>query len=99
MALSDTARARSTLPREQREALLLVCAGGVAYEAAAKICGTPVGTVKSRVARGRAALIEILDKGKNLPPRPVMRADCLSDDILAQLSASTRDGVSNDGHE
>ncbi len=95
MELSDTARAMSTLPKEQREALLLVCAGGVAYEAAARICGTPVGTIKSRVARGRAALLDILDNGKNLPPRPDIRADSMSDDILAQLSALTRAGASS----
>jgi DNA-directed RNA polymerase specialized sigma24 family protein len=36
------------LPYEQREALILVGAGGFAYEEAADICGCAVGTVKSR---------------------------------------------------
>jgi RNA polymerase sigma-70 factor, ECF subfamily len=61
LELSDTANALRELPDVQREALVLVGAGGFSYEDAAKICGAPTGTVKSRVARGRAALIEILD--------------------------------------
>jgi RNA polymerase sigma-70 factor (ECF subfamily) len=51
------------LPSEQREALILVGAGGFAYEEAADICGCAVGTVKSRVSRARKALQGILDTG------------------------------------
>jgi RNA polymerase sigma-70 factor (ECF subfamily) len=51
------------LPPEQREALILVGAGGFAYEEAAAICGCAVGTVKSRVSRARRALQVILDSG------------------------------------
>ena len=58
----------SMLPPEQREALILVGAGGFAYEEAAEICGCAVGTIKSRVARGRVALEHLLAEGK-LPSR------------------------------
>jgi RNA polymerase sigma-70 factor (ECF subfamily) len=51
------------LPAEQREALILVGAGGFAYEEAAEICGCAVGTVKSRVSRARRALQIILERG------------------------------------
>jgi RNA polymerase sigma-70 factor (ECF subfamily) len=51
------------LPAEQREALILVGAGGFAYEEAAAICGCAVGTVKSRVSRARRALHGILETG------------------------------------
>src|SRR6202161_4102430 len=51
------------LPAEQREALILVGAGGFAYEEAADICGCAVGTVKSRVSRARRALHAILEDG------------------------------------
>ncbi|WP_304170578.1 sigma-70 family RNA polymerase sigma factor [Phenylobacterium aquaticum] len=51
------------LPMEQREALILVGAGGFAYEEAAEICGCAVGTVKSRVSRARRALQGILEVG------------------------------------
>src|SRR5215211_6540798 len=50
--LSDMQRALMHLPQPQREALILVGAGGFAYEEAAEICGCAVGTIKSRVARG-----------------------------------------------
>jgi len=56
------------LPQPQREALILVGAGGFAYEEAAEICGCAVGTIKSRVARGRVALETLLAEGK-LPSR------------------------------
>ncbi len=58
----------SILPQPQREALILVGAGGFAYEEAAEICGCAVGTIKSRVARGRVALEALLSEGK-LPSR------------------------------
>ena len=61
-------RALMHLPQPQREALILVGAGGFAYEEAAEICGCAVGTIKSRVARGRVAL-EALLTGGQLPSR------------------------------
>jgi RNA polymerase sigma-70 factor (ECF subfamily) len=56
------------LPQPQREALILVGAGGFAYEEAAEICGVAVGTIKSRVARGRVALETVLS-GSDLKSR------------------------------
>ena len=66
--LGDMQRALLHLPQPQREALILVGAGGFAYEEAAEICGCAVGTIKSRVARGRVALEALLSDGK-LPSR------------------------------
>lgn len=66
--LGDMQRALLHLPQPQREALILVGAGGFAYEEAAEICGCAVGTIKSRVARGRVAL-EALLAGGDLPSR------------------------------
>lgn len=66
--LTDMQRALLHLPQPQREALILVGAGGFAYEEAADICGVAVGTIKSRVARGRVALEGILNEGR-LPSR------------------------------
>lgn len=45
------------LPAAQREALLLVGAQGLTYEAAAEVMGCETGTVKSRVSRARASLV------------------------------------------
>ncbi|WP_374943302.1 sigma-70 family RNA polymerase sigma factor [Sphingomonas sp.] len=66
--LGDMQRALLHLPQPQREALILVGAGGFAYEEAADICNVAVGTIKSRVARGRVALEAILTNG-SLPSR------------------------------
>jgi RNA polymerase sigma-70 factor, ECF subfamily len=63
VALDELRQALKTLPEEQREALILVGAGGFAYEEAAEICGCAVGTVKSRVSRARRALAATLEKG------------------------------------
>src|SRR5438067_1604489 len=72
--LGDMQRALMHLPQPQREALILVGAGGFAYEEAAEICGCAVGTIKSRVARGRVALEQLLSSGK-LPSRRQHRTD------------------------
>ena len=63
VALDELRLALGRLPAEQREALILVGAGGFAYEEAAEICGCAVGTVKSRVSRARRALQSILERG------------------------------------
>jgi len=63
VALDELRLAMQMLPSEQREALILVGAGGFAYEEAADICGCAVGTVKSRVSRARRALQNILTMG------------------------------------
>ena len=66
VALDELRMGLAMLPAEQREALILVGAGGFAYEEAAVICGCAVGTVKSRVSRARRALMEILKRGEYL---------------------------------
>ena len=63
VALDELRLGLAMLPAEQREALILVGAGGFAYEEAAEICGCAVGTVKSRVSRARRALHVILESG------------------------------------
>jgi RNA polymerase sigma-70 factor (ECF subfamily) len=52
--------ALAELAPDQREALTLVGASGLSYEEAASLCGCAVGTMKSRVSRGRARLAELL---------------------------------------
>jgi RNA polymerase sigma-70 factor (ECF subfamily) len=81
--LSDVARAMRTLPHEQREALILIGAGEFTYEEAAKVCGCAVGTVKSRVARGRRALEALLAGRATLADRHGMASG--EQDILTEL--------------
>jgi transposase len=45
----------------QREVILLVGLEGMSYEAAAQILEVPVGTVRSRLSRGRDALRQLMD--------------------------------------
>ena len=45
------------MPAPYREALILVFLMEESYEAAARICRCPVGTIKSRVSRARATLM------------------------------------------
>ncbi|WP_309622925.1 RNA polymerase sigma factor [Novosphingobium sp.] len=55
--LSNVDRAMQTLPDEQREAVLLVLVEGYKYAEAAAIVGCPIGTLTSRLLRGREALM------------------------------------------
>lgn len=59
-ALTDVDRALAKLPDEQREAVLLVMVEGYTYKEAAEIVECPVGTLNSRLVRGRDALMALL---------------------------------------
>lgn len=61
IALAEVYEALDTLPSDQREALILVGAGGFSYEEAAQVCDCAVGTIKSRVSRARVALADIIN--------------------------------------
>ncbi len=62
--ITDLQRGLMELPEDQREALILVGAGGMSYEEAATICDCALGTMKSRVSRARKALEEIMESGQ-----------------------------------
>ena len=57
----DLEAALALLSAEQREPLLLVCVEQLSYAEVAKVLDIPIGTVMSRVCRGRAALRRFLD--------------------------------------
>lgn len=64
----DLEAALAALPAEQREPLLLVCVEQLSYSEVAEVLHIPIGTVMSRVCRGRAALREYLG-GQGRPAR------------------------------
>ncbi|QKW20760.1 RNA polymerase sigma factor SigM [Kitasatospora sp. NA04385] len=74
----EVADALAELPAEQRAALVLVDMQGYPVAEAAEVLGVPVGTVKSRCARGRARLLPLLrhlgpgrvPRGTEPPPVP-----------------------------
>ena len=58
--LGNVDRAMAALPPEQREVIALILVEGLAYKEAAELLGLPMGTVTSRLVRGRQALMETL---------------------------------------
>lgn len=61
LALRELAVAIDTLPDDQRETLMLIGVEGLAYQEVAEIMGVPIGTVRSRLSRARAALRPLLE--------------------------------------
>jgi RNA polymerase sigma-70 factor, ECF subfamily len=61
LELRDLERAMTKLPEEQRSAILLVGLEGMRYEEVSTILNVPVGTIRSRLSRGREALRKLLD--------------------------------------
>lgn len=60
LMIEDLDHAVQQLSPLRREALILVVVHGLSYEEAASVCGCAVGTIKSRVARARAELQEMV---------------------------------------
>src|SRR5712675_442932 len=56
LELRDLERALANLPHEQREVILLVGLEGMRYDQVAEILNVPIGTVRSRLSRGRDQL-------------------------------------------
>jgi len=72
--LHELDRALAQLPAEQRQVILLVGLEGMSYEDAAAILHIPVGTVRSRLSRGRDALRMLMGMGeRNVKPGPTVR--------------------------
>ena len=61
--MHDVDKAMNALPPEQREAVALVLVEGLAYKEAAEILDVPIGTLTSRLIRGRQALAARLGGG------------------------------------
>lgn len=58
----DLAAALAKLPEEQRMAVVMFDLGGIPYEEIARATSTNIGTVKSRISRGRRALAETMEQ-------------------------------------
>ena len=59
--VEDVSKALQKLSVEQREVLMLIGANGMSYEEAAEVMGCAIGTIKSRLARGRVALSALIN--------------------------------------
>src|SRR5260370_19655145 len=67
LELRDLERAIAKLPEEQRSVLLLVGLEGMRYEEVAAVLDVPVGTIRSRLSRGREMLRQLMGMA---PERP-----------------------------
>jgi RNA polymerase sigma-70 factor (ECF subfamily) len=65
----DVERAYGRLSEEHRVVLALRLEGDLSYAEIAEALGVPAGTVMSRLARAREALLELMDEGKRAPRR------------------------------
>ena len=63
LELRDLNRALQRLPHEQREVVLLIGLEQMSYEEAARVLGIPLGTVMSRLYRGREQLRSLMNRG------------------------------------
>lgn len=64
--LAEVNTAMNTLPDEQREVLSLVAVQGLSYAEAAKVLAIPAGTIMSRLARARVAMVNALQQTGSL---------------------------------
>ena len=77
LELRDLERAMGKLGTEQRQVILLVCLEGMRYEQVAEILNVPVGTVRSRLSRGRDQLrwlMGVEDYGPSVEAEPARAA-------------------------
>jgi RNA polymerase sigma-70 factor, ECF subfamily len=73
LAYRDLLRGFAELPYDQRAVLLLIAAEGFSYEEAARVLGVPIGTVMSRLSRGRERLRRYINQGPpTLRPAPTL---------------------------
>jgi RNA polymerase sigma-70 factor (ECF subfamily) len=88
LTLRDLERAIAALPDEQRATLLLVGLAGMKYEEVAQICDVPMGTVRSRLSRGREVLRQMLEGDGSISNRaehaagPLRRHDPIRRDLV-----------------
>lgn len=68
----DLEGALARLPEEFRVPVILRDQAGLSYAEISEVLDVPSGTVRSRIARGRARLLRLLDQG-NQPPAPERR--------------------------
>lgn len=82
LELRDLERAMSRLPDEQRQVILLVGLEGMRYEEVAAILGIPIGTVRSRLSRGRETLRVLMGMREETAATP-SRVQCASPERTA----------------
>ena len=73
LEIADVDRALRTLPAEQREVLLLIAVEGMTYEEASGALSIPIGTVMSRLSRGRERMRRVISGELPVVPLKVVK--------------------------
>lgn len=73
LEIADVDRALRTLPDEQREVLLLIAVEGMTYEEASGALSIPIGTVMSRLSRGRERMRRVISGELPVVPLKVVK--------------------------
>jgi DNA-directed RNA polymerase specialized sigma24 family protein len=63
LSLRDLDRALAQIPEERRQVILLIGLEDISYKEAATILDVPIGTIRSRLSRGRESLRILMDRG------------------------------------
>ncbi|WP_374467128.1 sigma-70 family RNA polymerase sigma factor [Ferrovibrio sp.] len=79
LVLDELLQAITRLNQAQREVLVLVVGNGLSYEEAAKVCGCPIGTIRSRLARARQELERMMLGEATTSQRPASRSERLAE--------------------
>ncbi|WP_306286435.1 sigma factor-like helix-turn-helix DNA-binding protein [Sphingomonas sp. Ant20] len=97
--LQDVGRYWTGLTATQQRAIHLVGIEGRSYEEAAAIEDVSLGTLKSRISRGRHTLLELLEGDS--PPALAKSADCIgsSEPPSAESSLSVREMSPSDNNQ
>jgi RNA polymerase sigma-70 factor (ECF subfamily) len=95
LQMRDLMRSFDLLPEEQRQVLLLVAVEGLSYAEVAAVLGVPIGTVMSRLSRGRERLRQMMDGTERPGVRPDARPDARPD--LRPGDGRPGDGRHGDG--
>jgi RNA polymerase sigma-70 factor (ECF subfamily) len=83
MQLRDLEAAIAKLPQEQRQVILLVALEGLPYEEVASILQVPIGTVRSRLSRGRSLLRQLMGMDENVDAASVLPRPTAADRAAA----------------
>jgi RNA polymerase sigma-70 factor, ECF subfamily len=93
LELRDLERAFAKLPDAQRAVILLVALEGMRYDEVAAVLDVPVGTIRSRLSRGREALRRLTGSVPDEEAHPIMKPDQLRYAIPRLKGASSRSEI------
>jgi RNA polymerase sigma-70 factor, ECF subfamily len=72
LELRDLERAINRLPEDQRTVVLFIGLEGMPYDRVAQILNVPIGTVRSRLGRGRARLRRLMSPDQTVQAQPAI---------------------------